>query len=71
MNTAMPFAEVLDAAHQLSCDEQKELIDRLNLALAQAGHRRILNDIQESEREFALGLISPSTPEEIMRGALK
>jgi hypothetical protein len=67
MTAAMPFGEVLEAADQLSTDEQQELIAILNRRLAQVGRQRIVADVQESRQEFAEGRCHPATPDELMR----
>ena len=69
MAQAMPFAEVLDAADQLSPVEQEELIAILHRRLAQAGRLRVAGDIREASQEFEEGRCKPVTPEEVM-GAL-
>ncbi len=67
MTDGMPFGEVLEAADQLSAEEQQTLIDILHRRLAQAGRRLLAAEIQESRREFAEGGCKPVTPEELMR----
>lgn len=65
------FHEVVDAADQLSHDEQEELAKVLNHRLAQANRRRIVEEVLESEKEFAEGRCVPTTPEELMAEILK
>jgi hypothetical protein len=67
MSLEMPFAEVLEAAVQLSPDEQQELIHILNRRLAEAARKRLAADVQEAREEFAHGRSSPATPGELMR----
>ena len=71
MSQAIPFGEVLEAADQLSPDEQKELAAILNRRLAQAARQRVAADIQEARQEFAAGRCVPATPDELMREILK
>ena len=71
MSIAMPFGDVIEAADQLSQDEQYELIGILNRRLAQAGRQQLATDIAEARREFAEGRCIPVTPEELMREILK
>lgn len=70
MRQVLAFGDVLDAADQLSAEDQQELIAILQRRLADAGRERLLASINQSRREFAAGLCKPTTPEEIMREAL-
>lgn len=65
------FAEVVEAADQLSEDEQEELIAILRRRLIDAGRKRIIADVQQSRREFKAGLCRPVTPAELMREILE
>ena len=67
MTDGMPFGEVLEAADQLSAEEQQTLIDILHRRLSQACRRLLAAEIQEARREFAEGRCKPATPEELMR----
>ena len=67
MTQPLRFGEVLDAADQLSPDEQRELIAILNRRLALAGRQRLLDEVQEARKDFAEGRCVPATPDEIMR----
>lgn len=65
------FAQVLDAADQLSPEDQEELIAILHRRLIEAGRQRVLADVRASRREFRAGLCRPATPAEIMREILE
>jgi hypothetical protein len=71
MTRALPFAEVLETADQLSPDEQEELIAILHRRLAQAARQRLASEIQEARQEFAEGRCSPASPDELMREIMK
>ena len=71
MKLEMPFGQVLEAADQLSQDEQQQLVEILNLRLAQAARARLAADVQEARAEFAEGRSVPATPEEVMREIMK
>ena len=71
MTHVMPFGEVLEAADQLSQDEQQELIAILNRRLAQANRQRVAAEIQEARQEFAEGRCLPASPDELMREIVK
>jgi hypothetical protein len=70
MSHAMPFGEVLEAADQLSQEEQQTLIAILLRRLAQAGRQRLAAEVQAARQEFAEGLCRPATPDELMREIL-
>jgi len=71
MAQAISFGEVLEAADQLSPDEQKELAAILNRRWAQAARQRVAAEIQEARQEFAAGRSVPATPDELMREIMK
>ena len=71
MPQAILFGEVLEAADQLSPDEQKELAAILNRRLVQAGRHRVAAEIQEARQEFAPGGCVAATPDEIIREIMK
>ena len=70
MTQPLRFDEVLDAADQLSPDEQRELIAILNRRLALASRRRLVDEVEEARKDFAEGRCLPATPDEIMRKIL-
>jgi hypothetical protein len=51
----MRFAEVLDAADQLSLEEQETLVDVLNRRLVEHRRDQLAEEIQQARREFAAG----------------
>jgi len=71
MPQVWPFGEVLEAADQLSREEQEELIAILHRRLAQAARQRLAGEVREARQEFADGRCLPATPDEIMREILK
>jgi hypothetical protein len=71
MTQTLPFGEVLEAADQLSHDEQEELVAILRKRLAQAARQRVVADVQEARREFAAGQCVPATADQLMREILK
>ena len=70
MAHVMPFDEVLEAADQLSPEEQQALIAILHRRLAQAGRQRLAAEVQEARQEFAEGRCGPATADELMREIL-
>ncbi len=71
MNDFTPFADVLEAADQLSQDEKQELVGILNRRLAEANRQRVAAEIQEARREYTEGRCSPASPAELMREILQ
>ena len=71
MTQQLLFGEVLDAADQLSPDEQQELVAILNRRLALAGRRRLMDEVEEARKDFAEGRCVPATPDEIMHEILR
>ncbi|MGE0608975.1 MAG: hypothetical protein AB7O62_17905 [Pirellulales bacterium] len=63
----MPFGQVLEAAGQLSLDEQTELIAILHRRLAQAERERLVSDLREAREEFAAGACKPTNPADLLR----
>ena len=70
MEKTIPFAEVLEAADQLSLDEQETLLDILHRRTIE--HRRavLAKDIESAQEEFRLGNARPVTPEELTKEIL-
>jgi hypothetical protein len=66
----MRFAEVLDAADQLSLDEQTTLVDVLNRRLVERRRDRLAEEIQQARREYAEGQCQPATPDQILKDLL-
>jgi hypothetical protein len=66
MAQGLAFGEVLEAADQLSREEQEELIAILHRRLAQAARQRLAAEIQEARQEFSEGRCLPATPDELM-----
>jgi hypothetical protein len=66
----MRFAEVLDAADQLSLEEQETLVDVLNRRLVEHRRDQLAEEIQQARREYAAGQCKPATPEQIFKDLL-
>jgi hypothetical protein len=64
------FHVVVEAADQLSAEEQETLIDILNRRLADRRRAELVADIGEAQREFEGGALRPATPDEIMKEIL-
>ena len=66
----MRFAEVLDAADQLSLDEQADLVDVLNRRIVERRRDQLAEEIQQARREYAAGQCKPATPDQIFKDLL-
>lgn len=70
MEQTSTFAELLEAADQLSLEEQQMLIDILRRRIAERGRKLLVEDVQEARQEFSEGRLSPASVEEIMKDVL-
>jgi hypothetical protein len=61
------FADVVDAADQLSRDEKVALIEILNRRLAEEGRRRVIEEARRAGEDYEAGLCKEVTIEELMR----
>ncbi len=66
MPTAVSFGEVLEAADNLSLEEQESLIDILYRRMAERRRRELAEGIQEARKEFQEGFCQPVTPNQLM-----
>jgi len=66
----MRFAEVLDAAEELSLEEQATLVDVLNRRLVDRRRDLLAEEIQQARREYAAGQCKPATPDQIFKDLL-
>ena len=71
MIPSMPFGEVLEAANQLTPEDQQALIAILHRRLTQMGRQQLVAEVQEARKEFDSGQCRPATPDELMREILK
>lgn len=68
--TQINFAEILEAAEQLSLEDREDLIRILQNRLREAKRTDIVQDVKEAQQEFARGECQPVTPEELMKEIL-
>jgi hypothetical protein len=69
-DTAVPFAEVLEAAGKLTLPEQEELVDILRRRAIEQRRAEIVKDIRDAEQEFQSGGCRPTSPDELMKEIL-
>ncbi|MEX0728554.1 MAG: hypothetical protein WEB58_18040 [Planctomycetaceae bacterium] len=67
MSQTLAFGEVLEAADQLTLEEQEELIAILNRRVAEASRQRLIDEVRQAKQDYADGLCKPASVEEIMR----
>lgn len=60
------FSDVLDAAGDLSADEQETLMEILCRRLAEQKREQLVRDVAEARAEFADGSAKPAPVSEIM-----
>jgi hypothetical protein len=65
--TAAPFGEILEAAANLTLDEQEALVDILSRRMAQERRARLLRDIRDADAGFRRGECQPISVQELMR----
>lgn len=63
------FSEILDAASDLSAEEQATLLEILRRRLAERNRAQLVRDVEEARREFADGKARPASVDEIMNEA--
>ncbi len=64
------FADILEAAEQLSVEDREDLIRILQNRLREQKRADLISDVRESEQEFARGKCQPVTPEQLMKEIL-
>jgi len=70
METPPTFAEILEAAGELSLDDQAELIEVLRHRVVERRRDVLAEEIQQARREFEAGQCHPTAPEKILDGLL-
>jgi hypothetical protein len=66
----MSFGDVLEAADQLSLDEQTTLVEVLNRRIVERRRNDLAGEIQQSRQEYEAGQARPATPDEILKAIL-
>jgi hypothetical protein len=64
------FTKILEAADQLLIEDQEDLIKILQNRLRDRRRAELIKEVQESQREFALGQCQPTTPDQLMQELL-
>lgn len=66
MSLLIAFGEILEAADQLSREEQEQLIATLHRRLIERGREQLVSDVQEARHEFVEGVCKPSSTADLM-----
>ena len=61
------FSDVLETIENFTIDEKETLIDILQHRLQEAKRQKIVNSVEEANREFERGDLKPASVDEIMR----
>ena len=64
------FSDILEAADQLTVQDQEELLRILEHRLREQKRAALIKDVQEAQQEFAQGNCQPTTPEDLMKEIL-
>lgn len=64
------FNQALEAADQLSLDEQETLIEILHRRMIERRRLEILRDVKDAEKAFQNREASPASPEDLMKEIL-
>ena len=70
MPSIVYFGEVLEAADQLSLEEQEYLMEILSRRLRERRRAKIAKNIQKARQEYQQGLCQAASPNEIMKDIL-
>ena len=68
--TQISFADISEAAEQLSLEDREDLIRILQNRLREQKRSDLLRDVREAQQEFAQGKCQPVTPEQLMKEIL-
>ncbi|HEX3527539.1 MAG TPA: hypothetical protein VH988_10750 [Thermoanaerobaculia bacterium] len=66
----MSFAELLEAADQLSIEEQGDLVEILARRLSERRRDELAAEIREARDDYAAGRCHPSSSAEILKNIL-
>lgn len=71
MTPQRAFADVVEAADQLTTEEKETLIQVLQRRLAEARREEITREIAAAREEFQAGQCQPTTPEDLLKEILE
>ena len=68
--SSITFSDILEAADQLTLQDQEELVRILEHRLREQKRAALIKDVQDAQQEFARGNCQPTTPEDLMKEIL-
>jgi hypothetical protein len=68
--TIATFGDILEASHQLSIEDQENLVYILQNRLREQKRAKLVKDVQTAQQEFAQGECKPMTPQQLMEEVL-
>lgn len=63
------FSDVVDAADELSVEEQEALLDILRRRIAERNRKQLVREVAAARAEFAQGATRPASAKEIVEEA--
>ena len=70
LETTMSFNEILEAAEELSLEDQATLLEVLQRRIVERRREALARDIQQARREFEAGQIRPVCPADLLKNIL-
>ena len=67
MDKSIQFGDILDAADQLSLEDQEVLLEVLRSRIIEQRREELLSEVREAQKEYKTGQVKPGTVDEIMR----
>jgi predicted AAA+ superfamily ATPase len=66
----MSFGELLEAADQLTLEEQADLVEILSRRISERRRDELAEEIREAQQDYAAGKCRPATPAAILKNIL-
>ena len=66
----MSFNDILEAADQLSLEDQAALVEVLSRRIHERRRDDFVREVQQARRDFEAGLCRPTTPDELIEEIL-
>ncbi len=70
MPAETPFAQVLEAADQLSLEDQESVLEILHRRIIDRRREELAREVREAEEEWQAGKSEPRSAEELMKEIL-
>jgi hypothetical protein len=66
----MQFGELLEAADQLTLEEQADLVEVLRRRISERRRDELAEEVREARQDYAAGRCVPATPADILKNIL-